>query len=229
MSRSLYRLACALAAAGVASQTAAQAPEPSPYAPPPATPGAAPAAPVASARPAPPFRPRFYLGMGYDIGGAQIVPVQLSDGSRPSLRYNAGLLVNGGGDFLPLAGGLFHTRATIGVRFRMINASNGDITHMAFPLEVVEFVNLAPVRLGAGLGLALGPRTSASGAGTIYQAWLRDLKTTAGIAIQGEYEFGGGRGSGFTIGARYLIQKVQFQDGGSVDGNSLGIYLGWLP
>lgn len=224
MTRTLSRILCVLAAAA-ALPAAAQAPEASPYAPPPSAGQTITSSPERATA----FRPRFYLGMGYDIGGEKLIQVPLSDGSQPSLRYNAGLFLNGGGDFLPIADGLLHTRATLGVRFRMINASDGDITHMTFPLEVVEFLNFAPVRIGAGAAVALGPRTTASGAGTLYAGQLRDLKTTVGLAIQGEYEFGGGRASGISIGARYLIQRVRFQEGGSANGNSLGIYLGWLP
>lgn len=223
VTRTLSRLLCALAAAA-ALPAAAQAPEQSPYAPSAPTGSTIGSGPSYTA----PFRPRFYMGMGYDIGGPKLIEATLSDGSHPSIRSNGGLFLEAGGDFLPIAGGLLHTRATIGLKFKMINASDGDITYMAFPLDVVEFLNFYPLRLGAGITLQLGPKISGSGVASAIDV---PLENSLGLAIQAEYEFGGGgRGSGFVIGPRYLVQKLRPKAGGdAVSANTLGFYLAYLP
>jgi hypothetical protein len=176
----------------------------------------------------PPRDARFYLGAAYDLGGATLVEARLSDGSRPTIDANGGFVLAAGADFLPLAGGRFRTRATAGVKYDWIDASNAKVTYLAFPLEAVELLTLARWRLGAGLSLSLRPRLSGSGVASGLDA---AFETSLGVLLQAEHEwrFGGAGGGAFVLGPRFIWQKLRSEDTGKAfDANALGLYLGWL-
>jgi hypothetical protein len=204
--------ACVLALSAAAGSASAQVPA-----------GAPPTAAAPRPRDA-----RFYLGGGYDLGGDTLVRARLSDGSSPTIDANGGLVLAVGADFLPLAGGRLRTRATLGLKYDWIDASNATVTYLAFPLEAVELVALGPFRVGAGLSLSLRPRLSGSGLASGLDA---AFETSLGVVLQAEHEwrFRGAGGGALVVGPRFIWQKLRSEDTGKAFGaNALGLYVGWL-
>lgn len=188
-----------------------------------------PAAPVATA-PAPRLeRPaRLYLAIGYDIGGARLVEVILDDGTRPSIRANGGFSLAAGAELLPALGGRLWTRATAGLKYDAVNASNGKVSYLAFPLELAELFSAGPVRLGAGLSLSLAPRLSGSG---VAAGIGESFDPSLGALLLAEWFWQAGRpGSGFGLGASFLWQRLRTRtDGIAVGASTLGLRLSWIP
>jgi hypothetical protein len=223
--RGLRCIAIALGcAAAIPSFAEAPAAEP-PSAGPPAAPSTAPP-PTAAARPT---TGRFFLAVGYDLGGTKLVQAQLSNGTTPSITANGGFVAAAGVDVFPLGAERLRTRATLGVKYDAIKASNGSIAYIAFPLEVVELVELAPFRVGAGLSLSIAPSLSGSG---VAEGIGASMENSLGVVFQGEHEWrvGGQRGSALVLGPRVLWQRLRFEaTGKAVDATAVGLYLGWMP
>jgi hypothetical protein len=225
------RLAVVLAIALPLSATA------KPWTPPPAAehepsrPAAFDGQPVATREPRP-AEPavHFVVQGGFDLGSTKLLEATLSDGSTQSIRANQGLNFGVGAAFLKLAGGRFATQATIGVEGWSINASDGDVTWMAFPLEVVEMVYLDPIRLGAGVSYLLSPSLEGDGVASFIDV---EFENSLGIVLQADWVGrvrGSGRGGRFTLGPRYVIQKLKVKGAAglpSIDANSFGFFLGY--
>lgn len=228
MSRLLARnLALLLSlATGVAAPAAAareDGPHPPGLAPPEAAPAPAPAAEAPAGPPA-----RLILGLGWDLGGDRLVEATLSDGTHPAIRANGGFHLSAGAELLPALQGRLRTRATLGVKYDAINATNARLSYLAFPLEVAEVWAAGPVRLGAGLSLSLGPRLSGSGDAAAVGA---DFDPSLGGLLLAEWRWQVGRpGSGLSAGVRLLWQRLRVKETGDVVGaSSFGLQLGWIP
>jgi hypothetical protein len=188
----------------------------------------APEAPPGPSEPArtPPSRPvDLYLALGYDFGFTTLVDVTYSDGSTGSLKANGGLVLAAGATFLKLLDGRVSTRASVGLKYDSLKASNGSVSYLAFPIEVVEQFRAGPVRLGAGLSLSLAPRLSGSGAATSLDA---RLDPSAGVLLEAMYVFGlgGAPGKGLGIGLRFLWQRLRSTDtGDTVGASALGLVI----
>ncbi len=186
--------------------------------------GAAGAATVVRATEARP-RPAFIATVGYDYGLSKLLEVGFADGSTESLRMNGGFVLSIGAAFLPLRGGLLETRATLGVKYDAITATNGSVRFLAFPLEVMEAVNVLPLRLAAGVSVLLAP--TIRGEDFLAGADL-DLKSSLGLVGQAEwvFPFRGGRGS-ISAGVRGTWQKLEPKvGGGAADASAVGAVLG---
>lgn len=184
-----------------------------------------PPGPTAPAPTAPPRPVDLYLGVGYDVGFTTLVDVTYSDGSSGSLKANGGLVLAAGATFLKLLDGKLSTRASVGLKYDTLKASNGSVSYRAFPIEVVEQFDAGPVRLGAGLSLSLAPRLSGSGAAAALDA---SLDPSVGLLLEAQYVFGlGGRtGRGMGLGPRFLWQRLRSTDtGATVDASALGLVL----
>lgn len=206
------------AAPGVPSETAA----PPPVASSPASTLPTAAAPAAAA-PLPPVR--FFASTGWDYGFNELLEVQFEDGSTKSLRLNGGFTIAIGAAFLPLQGGRFETRGTVGVKYDWLSAENGRVTYLAFPIEILESLHVGPVRLSAGLSFLLGPRVK----GEEFLADVDlDLRNSLGLVGQAEwvFPFQAGRSS-LSAGIRLTWQKLELESGGTAeDASALGGVLG---
>ena len=220
----LPRLA-AVSALTLALASNARAQAPSTYAPP-ARPSSPPAA--APALPEPPVN--FVATFGADFGSTKLIEATMSDGSSKSLKANQGVNGSVGLAFLKLDGGRFATQATIGVEYSAINASNGGVRWLAFPLEIMEMAYLDPIRLGAGLTYLLSPSLKGDG---FFAGLDIPLKNSAGLVLQADWVFrlkASPRSAKATVGARYVIQslKADLPGAQSVDANAFGIVLGFV-
>ncbi len=214
----IFRVACSLvlclASLPVMAQLAPETPD-SPAAP------AAPASPPETAPvPAAPAAPKplaWVVELGGDFGTNELYRVTYTDGSKQVIGANTGLFLTAGVTALPLADGRLRTRAAIGIKYTGQEASNGSIDYYAFPLEVLETLDVKPVRLGAGLYIPLGQRLKGSGAASNISA---TFDTTVGYTVRAEWLFGQGVG----FGVRYLWTKTSIS-GNSVDAPAFGFIL----
>jgi hypothetical protein len=187
----------------------------------PTAPSAAPAAPATQARPA--RRVRFVATLGGDFGFTDLLEVELSDGSKRSLTANQGGFLSAGVS-IPHLDGRLEAQATLGIKYTGIQASNGSATSLLFPLELLEAVNVAPLRLAAGIVYLHRPSTSGDGVLSDFDV---DFESSVGLVLQGEWALtfvnGGGR---LSFGPRFVWQKLQVRGGGPViDANALGAVL----
>lgn len=211
----------------------AAAPTPSPFAdvplPPPPAAVTTPPPATAPAKPAPPATPqrriRLVATLGLDLGFTDLLEVELDDGSSRSITANQGAVV-AIGVAVPYLGGRLETQATVGLKYSGLHASNGSASLMVFPLEALQLVNVGPLRLGGGVVYL--PRPSMSGDGVLSE-FDADFESSLGIVLQGEWVYPFRDGSGrFTIGPRFIWQKLQLTGGGPViDANAVGAVLGF--
>jgi hypothetical protein len=184
------------------------------------------AAPRQAARPA--GRPfLFVFGMGMDRGSDEIATVGFDDGSSETLRANTGFYFSAGVATLrrPAAKVVFDTLATVGIKGWEAGASNGDVSYLAFPLELVERVAYRQARLGAGISYLAGPRISSSG--DLSGFGKIDLKNSLGIVVQAEWIGPRPGRAGCSLGGRYVWQKLEEEGGvGIVDANAIGMFVG---
>jgi len=103
-------------------------------------------------------RIRAVLTIGGDFGFKDLVQVQFSSGETRSLKANQGLSA-ALASIPTLSDGLLETRATIGVKYASIDASNGDVTWLAFPIELLEFYHLGGLGIGGGVTYELARRS----------------------------------------------------------------------
>jgi len=202
---------------GPAAASAATA-EPPPVASLPASPPA-----TTAAAPLPPVR--FFVSTGWDYGFNELLKVQFEDGSTGSLRLNGGFRLAIGAAFLPLQGGRFETRGTAGIKYDWLSAENGRVTSLAFQIELLESLNVRPLRLSAGLSVLLAP--SVKGHDFLAAVDL-DLRNSLGLVGQAEwvFPFDAGRRS-LSVGLRFTWQKLELESGGKAeDASALGAVLG---
>jgi hypothetical protein len=178
--------------------------------------------------PRPPEAPvQFVLQAGYDIGAKKLVEAELSDGSTPSIRANQGLNLAVGLATLKLAGGLLATQATLGIERWSISASDGSIVWQTFPLEVLEFVYLDPIRVGAGLSYLLSPALDGDG---VVDGFDVPFENSLGYVLEADWvaRTSGSRGGRVTFGMRYVIQELKPKNRAlrAVDANSVGFVIG---
>jgi hypothetical protein len=163
---------------------------------------------------------QWVIDLGGDFGSNKLVTVSFSNGDTKSLSANQGGFIAGGASFLPLSDGMLRTRVTLGVKYAAVTASNGSISFYAFPLEILETVDLRPFRLGAGLYALLAPKLSGSG---FASGGDQSFDSSAGLSLRAEFiiphtELG--------IGARYVWNKLS-ANGASMDAPAFGFVLSW--
>jgi hypothetical protein len=181
-------------------------------------------------RPGPPSKEdptRFVVQLGADFGQTTALEVIFDDGTTKKLKYNQGVSVGVGASFLSLLDGRLGTQATIGIEYSAVTASNASIYWLAFPLEVMEVVNLYPVRLGAGLSCLLAPKIKGSGDAQGLEA---AFKTSVGFLVEGDVIFrneANPRHPAWWLGVRYEVNRIQADAGGPTDdANAFGVVLG---
>ena len=167
--------------------------------------------------------------LGLDLGFEKLIGATMDDGSTSSLKANQGVNGSVGLAFLKLDGGRFATQATIGVEYSTISASNGSARWLAYPLEVMELAYLDPLRFGAGFSYLLSP--SVKGDGFFDSIGTVPFKNSLGIVLEADWVLRAAqsaRGARYTLGVRYVIQKLEAKAGGDVmDANAVGFTLGF--
>jgi hypothetical protein len=173
--------------------------------------------------------PVHFVGlMAYDIGGKKLVEATMSDGSSQSISANQGFGLSAGLATFKAFEGRLATQATIGFESWSIDASNGGVKWLAYPLELMEFVYAKPVRFGAGISYLLNPKLTGSGLASAIDV---RFKNSLGLALEGDWVFpfaGSARRSRVTLGGRWVWQKLEVNTGGpAIDASSFAILLGF--
>jgi hypothetical protein len=172
--------------------------------------------------------------MGFDKGLTKAIPdVDLYDPSTgdtttKSFYFNGGMAFSAGALFLPLSGGRLQTQATIGVQGWNLTAENGDIRWFAVPIEVMEFVNLGLLRVGAGLSYLINPKVTGKDffAGPENQF---DFKNSPGLVAEADFTGVNSlhpRKPRYWLGLRYRVHRLVDQYDVKHGGNSFGFVMG---
>lgn len=160
------------------------------------------------------------LGLNYDAGGDDIATVIYNDGSTSTLSANEGIHFYIGKSFANGVGSRWYTQISAGYKTARVNATNGDLTWSAWPLEAIEFYNMEKVRFGGGLVYQLNPKIDGSG----FASGLNlELDNALGFVLQFEYRFTPAVQKGVSIGLRYTNISYESVDLISeVNGSSIG-------
>jgi hypothetical protein len=100
--------------------------------------------------------------MGYDFGGDEMVTVPFTDGSTKTIKSNEGFYLGGGVAFLN-RDRTWELDLTLAYKFKLINASNGDVTWSTVPFEALAFYRFDYLRLGGGVAYHINPRLEGTG------------------------------------------------------------------
>jgi hypothetical protein len=186
---------------------------------------------LASAEPTGPAAParkvaavRLAGTLGFDVGFEELLEVDMDDGSSRSIAANQGFFVSLGAAFLPLLDGKLETQATLGVKYAGIEASNGEASFVAFPLEVVEVLHANPLRFAAGVVYLHRPGMSGKG---VLAAFDVDFESSLGLVLEADWTWRAKPGAPLlAIGPRFVWQRLQVRGGGPVvDANALGFVM----
>jgi hypothetical protein len=174
-----------------------------------------------AAEPPAPRDYEFYMSVGYDHGSTKLVTVTFQDGSTDTLRANGGFTLAAGASFLPMFDRRLWTRATLGLKYDSVGGGNGGVSYLAIPLELVEWLDLRHVGVGAGASISLWPRVWGSGFGSSIAA---DFDPSLGILVEAAYRYRTQTGWGFVAGPRFLLQKLRVKGKGDVmNANAVGL------
>ncbi|MGC4001336.1 MAG: hypothetical protein QM767_29315 [Anaeromyxobacter sp.] len=177
----------------------------------------------------PPVQPwAFVASCGFDLGSTTIVQVYMDDGTKQKLKANEGFFLSAGAAFLraPVKEALFDTVATIGFKGWTVGGDNADFHSYAFPLEVMERVQLRWFRAGAGFTYQMGGKINGRGDFDAYDVSLENSLGFLGeVGWVSSPSMTGGR---WNVGMRVLAQDLTDEATGvSVDASTVGFVLGW--
>ena len=161
--------------------------------------------------------------VGFDYGFNDLLKVTMTDGTTRGIAANEGLFLSLGA-LASYLDGRQETQATLGIKGWSINASNGNASIVVFPLELLEAVNVAPLRLAAGVIYLHKPSTSGDGLLKAFDGAKFD--SSVGLVFQGEWIVATPHHLRMSMGPRYVWQKLRVQGGGAVvDGSALGFVI----
>lgn len=171
------------------------------------------------------------VSIGYDDGGDELINLRFNDGKTQSIRANQGVVVALGAIFYNTSDLTWQTQATIGAKYKPINATNGDATWRAVPIEIIEFFNTNLIRFGIGLSYQVAPSLKTSGVISEYRVDMNDAlgyvaqigfrpKKRGGISVDVRYTYIEYSGDIIAYGVRQPIRDVS--------GDSAGVYLNVL-
>ncbi|MGE5625037.1 MAG: hypothetical protein ACM3ZT_05765 [Bacillota bacterium] len=154
---------------------------------------------------------------GLDFGGDKLVTVAFTDGSTKSLNAGDGVFGDVGvlHNFGSSGWGL---KGTIGVKYNAISASNGTISFIRFPLDVLGIYTYGNHHFGAGLTYVMSPKTNLDGFGPD-----TDYNNATGLVLQYQYWLFGLRYTNL----KYHVSGICFS-GCSFDGSSLGFFANFV-
>ena len=168
---------------------------PTRYVPPPPPAPEEPLRPAASSR-------GLVLELRNDFGFDRLITVTYANGSHDTIRLDDGFAGAIGVSFLPLAGGRFGSRASVGFKLSAIRGSNGSAWYTMIPLDLVEVAYVGPFRFGAGFSLLIAPRLS--GTGFLNE---RDLRFDPAPGALGEAEWIFAPRTRTGVGVRFAVHR----------------------
>jgi hypothetical protein len=161
------------------------------------------------------------LKTGIDFGGDNIVTVPFTDGSSQTIKANEGLYLGGGVAIINEARD-WEFDVTLAYKFRLINASNGDLTWGRWPLEALAFYRFQRVRLGGGLAYHIAPKLEGSGVASNLDI---DFKDALGAVVQADWRIT----QNLALGLRYTFLEYEAKAPfvGKAKSDGLGLTFSW--
>ncbi|MBI3560363.1 MAG: hypothetical protein HY080_01405 [Gammaproteobacteria bacterium] len=158
---------------------------------------------------------------GLHTGGDELASAVYTDGSTSSIKAGA-LLSFAVGPSFDLSPNL-EGRVTLGVKVDEINASNGNVTFIRYPIDVLLMSKLGEWRIGGGITYHLSPKLDGGGVASNISA---DFENALGLLASIERDFGvfyfGGR---ITLIDYKTIPSMTVSNA-TINGNSVGIVAG---
>jgi hypothetical protein len=170
---------------------------------------------------------RFVIQSSADFGRTTALVGTYVDGTQKDLNLNQGFGLGVGFSTLYLAGGHLATQVVMGFEYSGVAGSNGALRWIAYPLEVMEVLDLGPVRLSSGISYLIAPRISGVGI-----ASELEVKLENSLGWLGEADFlfhvdTSARRPTWWIGGRYERQRLRNRLGGpSVQADAIGLVVG---
>lgn len=160
------------------------------------------------------------LGIGLHGGGDELVRVIYSSGSTSSVRAGQLISLSIGAAFnvAPNLAG----RVTFGYKGDGVTASNGDVSFTRYPVNALLFYQTGNFDIGGGLTYHMSPKLKGTGSASFVNT---DFDDATGLLLEGDYYFSGTS----YFGVRYTSIDYSVKSSSiTVDGNSIGIVLGFL-
>ena len=163
------------------------------------------------------------LQLSTEIGGDKLTKVSYTNGETDSIRADGLIHLAIGTTFAtaPESSPSLETQFTVGWKFDNSGAKNGEISWTRYPVELLQFYTNEKWRLGAGLTYHLRPTLKSKG---VVDGINVNFDDALGLVFEVDYINSGKN----YIGARVVLIDYQIEDT-SVDGNSIGIVLGFRP
>lgn len=168
------------------------------------------------------------LGLGYDAGGDDLVRVTFVDGETSSVKANQGIAFALGAMLYNTGDFDWQTQATVGMKYKSIDSSNGDIKWTSYPIELIEFYNTDMIRFGLGVSYQINPEIKTTGVVAGHDVDLDDV-----LGYVAQLGFKTGKRGGFSVDFRYTTIKFSGEANrngtretlSDVSGDSAGIYV----
>jgi hypothetical protein len=186
---------------------------------------------LALAQPARAIEADGIVSIGYDAGGDELIKLNFTDGTTKTISANEGVALAVGAVFYHDRDLTWQTQATVGAKYRPVDATNGDAEWWSFPIEVIGFFNTNLIRFGAGATYQIAPQLKTTG---VISGYSVELDNTFGLIAQ--VGFRPKKRGGISVDVRYT--KIEYSGdavvGGerqpisNVDGSSAGVYVSFL-
>lgn len=153
---------------------------------------------------------------GIDVGGNTIVTAVFEDGDTEEIKANEGVYLGGGAAFINDAKDL-EFQLTLAYKWALIDADNGDIEWMRWPLEALAFYRWQRVRAGVGLAYHMNPRLE--GDGVVNDLNIK-FKNALGAILQVDWRIT----ETIAVGGRVTLLEYEAKSpaSGKVKSNGLG-------
>lgn len=171
------------------------------------------------------------VSLGYDAGGDELIKLSFTDGKTKSISANEGVALAVGAVFYHDRDFNWQTQATVGAKYRPVDATNGDAEWWSFPIEVIGFFNTNLIRFGVGATYQIAPKLNTTG---VISSYSVDLDNAFGLIAQ--VGFRPKKRGGISVDLRYtkieysgdIIVGGERQPISNVDGSSAGVYVSFL-
>ncbi len=159
--------------------------------------------------------------LGIDGGGDKLLSLRFADGDTSSIKAGGGVFAEFGyGTTTPfLDNPALQTDVSFGYKNDSETASNGDVEFRRLSINLNQLVKLDRFRIGAGLTYHFDNKLKTSG--QFFNGGSVEFDKTLGFNMMAEYL----ASDRAVVGLRATFIDYEL-DGVSVDGNSVGIYLG---
>jgi hypothetical protein len=169
---------------------------------------------------------RFFLSLGYSVGGDTLATAQYTNGTSGSVRAGSGGLLQAGIDIrLNPYWGL---QGSVGFQQDSQNATNGSIAFTRYPIEALAFFYPRErFRIGAGVRKAVGATLGGSGVGNIGTV---DFDSSLGTVVECEFLTRHRRHGQFGLSLRYVSENFTangMAGAPTVNGDHFGFGMSW--